>query len=214
MWLLHYVGLTTIFAILTFAYYAVMRSIIILPFLIIGATWAMFKFIDESNKANWMQRITIIEVIFQIVMLCALLVVIGVLQVWKPWFEFWHNPVTLVVFIFSSSWAMSFSQGYVPLLRSGAMFCRISSIIVVVAIFASALFPANCDYTATKWASICAASLLNVASLWALWAVPKQIYSFISLDKRHDELGRQLSRLQHIANVLPDSVDLNSRHSS
>ena len=195
---------------MTLAYGFVIRSILDLPFHIIGMLLGQligkFKIVDKANFAKITQRLATIEIVTSIVFLCAFLVSIGAFQVWLSWFEFWRSPMTLALFSYAATFGSSSRQGRVPLLRRAALGWLVAATFVVLAVCVSVLFPAYFDYATARWASICAASLLIVASLWGLWKTPKQVYSFISLDRRHDELGTQLSRLQHIANVLPDSV--------
>lgn len=79
-------------------------------------------------------------------------------------------------------------------------------LIGVVVVIAS-LLPDLFNASAVWWAATVATVLLFGAGAFSIIKISGRMRTFTTLDNRHDEIGRQLNRLRHIFNVLPETTD-------
>jgi hypothetical protein len=206
--ILHYLALAVSFAVLAFAYHVVFRVALTTIMLVIGtAGLAIPKLNLRSPKVQAI--LSYVEIIVTMLLSVISIAIIIATSIWQqPWFLFWNNTAVVAVLYLVNAIMAGLLLAVNPITRQQAAFTLISSPVVAVLILIAPSFPALFNADSARWAAMTGSLFVFLVGLGSTFSkVPQRMQAYAALEGRRQEVSRQLSRLQHIGNILPERIE-------
>lgn len=201
-----------IFVLVTISYYFIFKSVFGLPFFIYGRLLGLWhKFRHREHSPQLLAFLTRLEAVgiflFSFTFLCCFFYFN--LQD-AGWLKIWETPLLISLFFFVSVHQAASSGSYHPLLSAIGRVILLASWPIIILIVIGLLFPEYILPRPFEWAIALAAFLILPAGARTFRRHANEMQSFDVLDKRHDNLGNSLRRLQHIADIIGDAENWRS----
>ena len=198
-----------IFIVLMLAYTAIIRSVSVLPSIIVGMILgAYYSARGRKPSPAFSEALAYFSGGSAIVLAAAFLTFF----VWlgKPALsdlEFWNNAVLMGFVLFASTMTAASTFSDHPMLREAGRAALISSLIILLAILMEVSLPHATSTETIRFSIIAAAIFFILVSCAQTSRQAKGFGEFEELNKRHDGLLTSLHHLERVAFLIGDSTE-------